>query len=140
MNIFDSTNKKIKNFLDNENDFFYQTIITIDETIHNLYQNYIYYITNNDTKNSENIKNIIKNLNTKKITLIKSKDYKQRQKMIDIADEISINIENIDKLQQKINKHYIKIINDLQTKIEKKDLIIKQKINEINELYLYHLY
>lgn len=140
MNIFDSTNKKIKNFLDNENDFFYKTIITIDETIHNLYENYIYYVINKDIENSENIKNIIESLNTKKITLIKSRDYKQREKMIDIADEISINIENIDKLQLKINEHYIKIINDLQTKIEKKDLIIKQKIDEINEMYFYDLY
>ena len=140
MNIFDSTNKKIKNFLDNENDFFYKTIITIDETIHNLYENYIYYVINKDIENSENIKNIIESLNTKKITLIKSRDYKQREKMIDIADEIFINIENIDKLQLKINEHYIKIINDLQTKIEKKDLIIKQKIDEINEMYFYDLY
>ena len=140
MNIFNSTNKKIKNFLDNENEFFYQTIITIDETIHNLYENYIYYKINKDFENSNNINNIIQSLNKKKISLIKSKDYKQRQKMIDIADEISKNIENIDTLQIKINQHYIKIINDLQKKLEKKNLIIKQKIDEINEMYFYDLY
>ena len=139
MNIFNSTSI-INNFLENNNDFFYETIISIDKDIENLYENYIYDSQNNNTKNMETIKKIIISLNKKKIYLIKQHDLKYKNKLISVSEEIQKSIENVDKLQTKINQHYIKIINDLQKKIDKKNLIIKQKIEEIQEMYFYDLY
>jgi hypothetical protein len=139
MNIFNSTSI-INNFLENNDDFFYESIITIDENIESLYENYIYDSQNNNKKNMETIKNIIKTLNKKKIFLIKQHDQKYKNKLITISEDITKSIENVDKLQTKINQHYIKIINDLQNKIDKKNLIIKQKIDEIQEMYFYDLY
>ena len=140
MNIFYFSTSKIKNFLDNDNEFFFETLKNIDNTIDDLYESYISEILQKNTINANKTKSLIKMLNNKKIELIKKQQQQTKQTLLDISNDISENIENIDKLQLKINKHYIKIINQLQEKLDKKNIIIKQKIAEINEMYFYDLY